>query len=98
MGIKVLPILEMSVELFYYAISPPARACELVLMLNKVDFKLTEVDLFKGEQNKPEFLAINPAHCIPTLKDGDFADPCRPISKPKRKSFTVNSLFSRSPS
>merc|ERR1712227_813382 len=64
---------EMSVELFYYAISPPARACELVLMLNKVDFKLTEVDLFKGEQNKPEFLAINPAHCIPTLKDGDFA-------------------------
>ena len=44
---KVLTILEMTVELFYYAISPPARACELVLMLNKVDFKLTEVDLFK---------------------------------------------------
>ena len=41
-------------------------------MLAKADFKLTEVDLFKGEQNKPEFLAINPAHCIPTLKDDDF--------------------------
>ena len=62
----------MTIELFYHPISPPARACELTLMLAKADFKLTEVNLFKGEQNKPEFLAINPAHCIPTLKDDDF--------------------------
>lgn len=62
----------MTVELFYMAVSPPARAVELTLMLAKADFKITEIDLFKGEQNSPEFLAINPAHCIPTLKDGDF--------------------------
>merc|ERR1711990_727493 len=60
-------------ELFSHPISPPARACEATFKFAKVDFKLTDLDLFKGEQNTPEFLAINPAHCVPTLKDGDFA-------------------------
>ena len=50
-----------------------ARACEATFKFAKVDFKLTDLDLFAGEQNKPEFLAINPAHCVPTLKDGDFS-------------------------
>jgi len=31
------------------------------------------LDLTKGDQNKPEFLAMNPFHHIPTLSDGDFA-------------------------
>jgi len=60
-------------ELFSHPISPPARACEATFKFAKVDFKLTDLDLFAGEQNKPEFLAINPAHCVPTLKDGDFS-------------------------
>ena len=96
----------MVVELFYYAISPPARACELVLLLEKIEHKLTTVDLFAGEQKKPDFVAINPAHCIPTLKDGDFVvwesraimqylmNKFAPESRYDLKYFsTVNSVF-----
>merc|ERR1711974_201213 len=60
------------VELFYHPISPPARACELALLFGGIEHKITTLDLFGGEQLKPEFLAINPQHCVPTLKDGDF--------------------------
>ena len=59
-------------ELFYHPVSPPARACELLAKLLKLDVKVTTLDLFNGEQMKPEFLAINPAHCVPTLKDCDL--------------------------
>ena len=59
-------------ELYYHPVSPPARACELTAKFLKLDVKVTTLDLFKGEQMKPEFVALNPAHCVPTLTDGDF--------------------------
>ena len=62
----------MSFELFTHAISPPARACEVLIKLVDVTLKITNLDIFNGEQNKPEFLAINPAHCVPTLKDDNL--------------------------
>jgi glutathione S-transferase len=34
-------------------------------------YKLRPVDLMKGAENDPEFLAINPAGYIPALQDGD---------------------------
>jgi len=62
----------MKPELFFYPTSAPARACELALLFAKIDYKLTTLDLYKGETRTPEFLKINPAHCVPTLKDGDL--------------------------
>jgi glutathione S-transferase len=41
----------------------------------RVPFELVPIDLDKGENRTPEFLAINPHGKIPTLVDGDFALP-----------------------
>jgi glutathione S-transferase len=37
-----------------------------------VDFEAITVDLFAGEQLRPEFLKLNPAAKLPVLVDGDF--------------------------
>merc|ERR1712080_548425 len=37
-----------------------------------VEYEFKKVDLMAGEQMKPEFLAINPMHNVPAIKDGDF--------------------------
>lgn len=39
------------------------------------DYQFVPVDLGKGEQKAPEFLAMNPHGKIPVLLDGDFALP-----------------------
>jgi len=37
-----------------------------------VEYNFKFLDLLNGEHMKPEFLAINPMHNIPTMVDGDF--------------------------
>ncbi|MEW6281631.1 MAG: glutathione S-transferase family protein [Candidatus Eremiobacterota bacterium] len=59
-------------KLYSFPPSPNHRkvaATAMHLGLN-LDFEMT--DLSKGDQQKPEFLAMNPNGMIPTLKDGDF--------------------------
>merc|ERR1719447_2357666 len=60
------------VEFWSMAPSPPCRAVMITAKAVGVELKTTEVDLMKGEQMAPEFVAINPAHCVPTIKDGDL--------------------------
>jgi len=43
-------------------------AVEAALVKAGADFQLVAVDTSKGEQNKPEFVAINPMRQVPTLK------------------------------
>uniref|UniRef100_A0A0P4W863 GST N-terminal domain-containing protein n=2 Tax=Scylla olivacea TaxID=85551 RepID=A0A0P4W863_SCYOL len=62
----------MPIDLYYLLISPPCRAVMLTAEAVGVKLNLKELDIFKGEQMKPEFVALNPQHCIPTLVDGDF--------------------------
>lgn len=53
---------------------PPTRSIRALWTLRELDvaFEFVNVDLLKGEQRRPEFLAINPAGKLPVLVDGDF--------------------------
>ena len=41
----------MKPEIFFYPTSAPARACELTLLLGKIDHTLTTLDLYKAKGN-----------------------------------------------
>ena len=60
-------------KLYYDLCSQPARACVWAVYANgsNADVDLIHIDLAKGETRTPEFLAINPYHSVPTLKDED---------------------------
>nr|ACU46011.1 glutathione S-transferase [Eriocheir sinensis] len=62
----------MPIDLYYMMLSPPCRAVMLTAKAVGVELNLKETNLFKKEHMKPEFLALNPQHCIPTMVDGDF--------------------------
>lgn len=49
------------------------RGFRVVWLLEEMGlpYQLRDVDLLKGVENDPEFLAINPAGFIPALQDGD---------------------------
>lgn len=60
----------MSIVLYHH---PYSRAATVVWMLEEVGqpYTLEFVDLMKGEQKDPAFLAINPMGKLPTLVDGE---------------------------
>ena len=47
------------IELFY-APTPNGKKVSIMLEETKIKYKITLVNLGKGEQSKPEFLKINP--------------------------------------
>ncbi|KAK7072117.1 glutathione s-transferase [Halocaridina rubra] len=62
----------MSVTVYYLPFSPPCRSVLLTARALGVKVELKELNVLKGEQKTPQFIAINPEHTIPTLVDGDF--------------------------
>ncbi|XP_027229525.1 glutathione S-transferase 1 [Penaeus vannamei] len=62
----------MPIDLYYMPMSAPCRSVMLTAKAVGVDLNLKLLDLTAGEHMKPEFVAINPQHCIPTLVDGDL--------------------------
>ena len=58
----------MKFVLFYNNITPGARACRVLLKHLEVEYSESAVDLMAKEQLEPEFLRMNPDHCVPTLK------------------------------
>jgi glutathione S-transferase len=57
----------------YYAVgSPPARACMMLAKTLELNIEIIELNLGAGDQNKPEFLKLNPRHQVPVLVDDDF--------------------------
>ena len=59
------------IRLYTYPISGHAHRVALMLSLLKLPFERIEVDLMKGAQKAPEFLARNPFGQVPVIEDGD---------------------------
>jgi len=58
-------------KLFYEQTINPRKACVVARYLNSpVDY--VHIDLSKGENRTPEYLAINPNGKVPSLEDGDL--------------------------
>nr|AFM78644.1 glutathione S-transferase delta 1 [Aphis gossypii] len=63
----------MPIDFYYTPGSPPCRSVLLTAKALGLELNLKTLDLHHGEHMKPEFLKINPQHCVPTLVDGDLA-------------------------
>ena len=67
------------IELFYWP-TPNGRKIPLFLEEAGLDYKITRVDIGKGEQFQPDFLAISPNNRMPAIIDHAPADGGAPIS------------------
>ena len=59
-------------KLYYHPVSTTSRPIVLFATESGIELDYQIVDLFTGEQYKPEYAAINPSHQVPVLEDGDF--------------------------
>lgn len=59
-------------RLYYHPISTCSR--RVLMTANHLEIKVdfVPVDLFKGEQNSPDFLKLNPNHRVPVLEDNGY--------------------------
>jgi len=66
------PTKETAMKLYYHPVSPNSRKPRLVARELGLTIEEQLVDLLKGEQKTPEFLALNPNGKVPLLTDGDL--------------------------
>ena len=59
-------------KLYYHPASTASRPVLLFASENGVPLQMQLVDIFKGEQRQPAYLALNPSGLVPLLEDGDF--------------------------
>ena len=59
-------------RLYYHPASTCRRRVLMVAHYLKIKVVLVLVNLFKGEQNSPEFLKRNPNHQVPVLEHDGF--------------------------
>lgn len=67
------------IELFYWP-TPNGHKIPLFLEEAGLEYKISRVDISKGEQFAPEFLKISPNNRMPAIVDHDPADGGAPIS------------------
>ena len=60
------------IRLHSYALSGHAHRVELFLSLLGLPFEKVEVDLMRGAQKTPEFVALNPWTQVPVIQDGEL--------------------------
>merc|ERR1711872_1070499 len=60
------------IEVYGMPLSAPCRIVNMTAECLGLEYNFKVVDLMAGEHMKPEFLALNPMHNIPTMVDGDF--------------------------
>src|SRR5262245_40279042 len=56
-------------KLYDFPMSPRARKPRIVLAEKGLQYEKVTIDITKGEQKKPEYLAINPYGKVPALQD-----------------------------
>jgi len=59
----------MSITLYRYALSGHSHRVELFLTLLGLPYRVIDVDLTRGEQKAPEFLALNAFGQVPVIDD-----------------------------
>nr|AAX37324.1 glutathione transferase delta-like Yv4019D08 [Sarcoptes scabiei] len=57
--------------IYWMAESPPCRTLYAVTKLLGIDCEWKVLDLSQKEHMKPDFLTINPFHCVPTMVESD---------------------------
>jgi glutathione S-transferase len=62
----------MALTLYYGSGSPFAWRAQLALEHKALPYELKVLSFSAGDTRKPEFIALNPRHQVPTLVDGDF--------------------------
>src|ERR1700758_3412928 len=86
------------IKLHDHPISGNCYKVRLALNQIGVKYEKINVDIFKGEQNKPEFVALNPNKKIPVLIDGDLVLwESNGILLYLGKKFAPNHLYSEDP-
>ena len=64
---------------FYYWPTPNGWKVSIMLAECDLDYRVIPVNIGKGDQFKPEFLAISPNHRMPAIVDHDAAEQPLPI-------------------
>ena len=62
----------MALTLYYGSGSPYAWRAQLALEQKALPYDLKVLSFSAGDTRKPEFIALNPRHQVPTIVDGDF--------------------------
>ncbi|MBI3706941.1 MAG: glutathione S-transferase family protein [Proteobacteria bacterium] len=59
-------------KLYMHPVSTTSRAVMMFVADEGIAVEMQAVDILKGEQYQPPFIAVNPNSMIPVLEDGDF--------------------------
>ncbi|KAI7740373.1 hypothetical protein M8C21_018937, partial [Ambrosia artemisiifolia] len=63
---------EKKLQLYSCFVSHPAFSVRIALNLKGLAYECKSINVYKGEQSRPEFVKINPMGFVPALLDGDM--------------------------
>lgn len=60
------------VKLYIDFTSPPSLSVLALVLFNNIPHEIKEINVFKGDHTKPDFLKLNPIGTLPVLEDNGF--------------------------